>query len=190
MNQLEVSIQKSIIVLAGRGWSRRRIARELGIHRETVGRYLAVHEDPRPAIVPIGSTAVLDSKPAIPPLGSAADSISKPAMLPIESQPDRKSQCEPFADVIQQAWTAVCVVLKSIRYASSERSMDGFQGSPVASRWRAIAGAVSNQPNGTCRGAWPSWPPSPVRQPDTVQPAGASLQDPIQILRRMVKKAL
>jgi hypothetical protein len=91
MNQLEVSIQQSIIVLAGKGWSRRRIARELGIHRETVGRYLAVHKDPNPAIVPTGSTEV---------------HISKPAIVPIGSQPGRKSQCEPFAEVIERAWLA------------------------------------------------------------------------------------
>ncbi len=106
MNQLEVSIQQSIIALASKGWSHRRIARELGIHRETVGRYLAVHKEPNPAIVPTGSTEVHVSKPAIPPLGSAADSISKPAIVPIGSRPGRKSQCEPFAEVIERAWLA------------------------------------------------------------------------------------
>lgn len=40
MNQLKVSIQQSIIVLTTRGWSRRRIARELGVDRATVGRQL------------------------------------------------------------------------------------------------------------------------------------------------------
>src|ERR1700758_2209569 len=39
-NVLKVSIQTSIYGLAERGWSTRRIARELGIDRETVGRYL------------------------------------------------------------------------------------------------------------------------------------------------------
>ena len=39
-NVLKVSLQATIYSLHGRGWSRRRIARELGINRETVGRYL------------------------------------------------------------------------------------------------------------------------------------------------------
>jgi transposase len=40
MNQLKVSIQQSIIVLTTRGWSQRRIARELEVDRATVGRQL------------------------------------------------------------------------------------------------------------------------------------------------------
>jgi transposase len=39
MNRLEVHLQQTIITLAGRGWSQRRIARELRIDRETVKRY-------------------------------------------------------------------------------------------------------------------------------------------------------
>jgi hypothetical protein len=50
-NVLKVSLQETICTLDRRGWSRRRIARELGIDRETVGRYFAVsktsHFDPR-----------------------------------------------------------------------------------------------------------------------------------------------
>src|SRR5208282_4651984 len=40
MNELNVSLQHSILTLAAQGWSNRRIARELGLHRETVGRHL------------------------------------------------------------------------------------------------------------------------------------------------------
>ena len=40
MNELNVSLQHSILTLAAHGWSHRRIARELDIHRETVGRHL------------------------------------------------------------------------------------------------------------------------------------------------------
>lgn len=57
MNQLKVSLQNSITTLAAKGWSARKIARELGVHRETVGRYLQ----------PVAA----ESKPAIPPTGSA-----------------------------------------------------------------------------------------------------------------------
>ena len=39
-NVLKVSLQTTIHSLADLGWSQRRIASELGINRETVGRYL------------------------------------------------------------------------------------------------------------------------------------------------------
>jgi hypothetical protein len=47
----QVSLQATIYSLHGRGWSRRRIARELGIDRETVGRYLLLA---KPAISTAG----------------------------------------------------------------------------------------------------------------------------------------
>src|ERR1700738_4155878 len=50
-NVLKVSLQATIYSLHGRGWSRRRIARELGINRETVGRYLLLA---KPAISTTG----------------------------------------------------------------------------------------------------------------------------------------
>jgi len=49
MNELTVNIQHSILTLAGNGWSNRRIARELGINRETVGKYLVLARS-KPAI--------------------------------------------------------------------------------------------------------------------------------------------
>ena len=49
MNELNVNLQHSILTLAGNGWSNRRIARELGINRETVGKYLVLARS-KPAI--------------------------------------------------------------------------------------------------------------------------------------------
>lgn len=43
-NQLKMATVHSIQTLWQRGWSRRRIARTLGIHRETVGRYIRLAE--------------------------------------------------------------------------------------------------------------------------------------------------
>ncbi len=40
MNALSVSLQHSILILAANHLPQREIARKLGIHRETVGRYL------------------------------------------------------------------------------------------------------------------------------------------------------
>jgi IS30 family transposase len=52
MNRLSVSLQQSIFTLYERGWSARRIARELGVHRETVGGEL---QRSKPAKVTPGS---------------------------------------------------------------------------------------------------------------------------------------
>ena len=58
MNQLKMDIQQTISTLSRRGWSQRRIARELGIDRETVARYRRLARqvaEPKPAISPAGS---------------------------------------------------------------------------------------------------------------------------------------
>lgn len=93
MNQLSVSLQHSIDTLATKGWSARKIARELGVHRETVGRYL------RPVKPP-------DANPAIPPTGSAGASDSKPAIVPAGTKAGRTSQCAPLAAVIEHGLLA------------------------------------------------------------------------------------
>lgn len=92
MNQLSVSLQHSIATLAAKGWSSRKIARELDVDRETVRRYR-----PTPA-----------SKPAIPPTGSDQSSDSKPAIVPAGvrahgRKAGRTSQCEPFSAAIEVA---------------------------------------------------------------------------------------
>lgn len=92
MNQLNVSLQHSIATLAAKGWSARKIARELGVHRETVSRYLHLAQP--------------DSKPAILPPGSGEASDSKPAIVPAGSKPGRTSQCAPLASVIEQGLLA------------------------------------------------------------------------------------
>ena len=57
MNRLTVSLQQSILTLHERGWSARRIARELGVHRETVGREL---QGSKPAKVAAGSRSLCE----------------------------------------------------------------------------------------------------------------------------------
>jgi len=92
MNQLNVSLQHSITTPAIKGWSARKIARELGVHRETVGRYL----------LPTTSK----SKPANPPIGLANPSDPKPANVPPGSNAGRASQCAPLSGVIEQGLLA------------------------------------------------------------------------------------
>ena len=104
MNHLCVSHCEAIKTLAQKGWSRRRIARELGIHRETVTRYLGAA---KPAIVPPGAELSADSKPAIPTAGSAGavDSVQtpKPALAATGSVAGRRSQCELYRAAIEVA---------------------------------------------------------------------------------------
>lgn len=97
-NHLEVANVLSIKALHAQGWSQRRIARELGIDRETVSRHIqalakaeeATAESPvsKPAKAPPGSDRGEDgSKPAKAPTGSAANKS--------------RSLCAPFQEIIE-----------------------------------------------------------------------------------------
>src|ERR1700676_5299550 len=116
-NQLKMALIETIVTLCRRGWSQRRIARELDIDRETVGRYLRMAESaPKPAIAPSGSAEdVSESKPAIAPPGS--EGVEPAGILPGEVEISsagglralidsplrrgRSSVCEPWRVVIQ-----------------------------------------------------------------------------------------
>ena len=63
MNQLKVSQQETIITLWKRGWSARRIAREMGYDRDTVGKYVGL-EASKPATPTAGSAAGVEPEPA------------------------------------------------------------------------------------------------------------------------------
>ena len=117
-NHLSMAINDSIVALHQRGWSQRRIARELNIDRESVARHLRAEETaPKPANAPLGSgPPQADSNPAIAPLGSAPmEATSKPANAPLgsaavrESPPTsvvpvhssgRGSDCEPWRAIV------------------------------------------------------------------------------------------
>ena len=84
MNQLKVDQQETIIRLKQRGWSARRIARELGYNRETVSKYLLTAKPATPSPgnerkeggaeppeSPLG-----DPKPATPSAGSGAQIVA------------------------------------------------------------------------------------------------------------------
>jgi hypothetical protein len=96
-NVLTVSLQATIYSLHDRGWSRRRIARELGIDRETVGRYLLLA---KPAISTTGVEGTGEAKPAISTAGAKGTGEAKPAISTAGKGIGRKSQCEPLAEVI------------------------------------------------------------------------------------------
>jgi len=91
-NQLKMVMVNAILTLKQRGWSQRRIARELGIDRETVARHVHLHQsDPKPATnAPTGSE---DSKPASnAPTGFVDQDTQKPGP---------ESQCEPYRKVVE-----------------------------------------------------------------------------------------
>jgi len=115
-NQLEMAIVNAILTLKQRGWSQRRIARELGIDRETVAKYINLPDaGPKPATnAPTGSE---DSKPANAPTGSVDQD-------PQNSGPE--SQCEPFRKVVEDKLQSG---LSRQRIYQDLRDEYGFEGS-------------------------------------------------------------
>ncbi len=107
-NYLTMAQVQTVLQLKDRGWSNRRIERELGIHRETVARYWRLREVPgnddgpsegestkpvdrQAASAPYGAP-LGDSKPAKASPGSEVDSISIP--------PGSTSQCVQYHELI------------------------------------------------------------------------------------------
>jgi hypothetical protein len=94
-NQLKVALIESIQSLRAQRWSFRRIARELGIHRETVARYVRLAEA-KPAKAPLGSNT------------SDSDSASEAGVAPTAAEPAKAlfgsavgcSTCEPWREII------------------------------------------------------------------------------------------
>ena len=93
-NHLKMAMVNTILTLNRRGWSMRRIARELGIDRETVKRY--TQSDPKPATnAPLGSESI-PNPASNAPLGSESGTAP-----PVYHPPGIISRCEPYRSVIQ-----------------------------------------------------------------------------------------
>lgn len=104
MNQLKVNEQQTIVRLHQQGWSKRRIARELGMDRATVRRYLAGKE-PKSPTPQTGSADPGDSKPPTPQTGSSEVSDSKSPTNPHTGSPcgfGPESLCEPWKEQIEK----------------------------------------------------------------------------------------
>jgi len=78
-NYLKMTKVSAILTLKEHGWSQKRIARELGIHPDTVGRYIHLSSK--------------DSKPAKAPTGSGETNACNAT--------SGRSQCEFFREVIE-----------------------------------------------------------------------------------------
>ena len=103
-NVLKMADQAAIIALWRRGWSRRRIARETGIHRETVGRYVRLA---RAGLVP-GAPGWDRTKPANSTAGSG-----------------RQSLCEPFREIIEGKVEAGLTAQRIWQDLVGEHAFDG-----------------------------------------------------------------
>jgi len=108
-NQLKVAVVDAIIGLLEHGWSYHRIARELGVHRETVARYDRLRCS-KPTNPTAGSTGDDHSKPSNLPAGSDGGNHSKPANVTSGSNgfwtsnysPGPPSFSKPFEDTIRK----------------------------------------------------------------------------------------
>jgi transposase len=156
-NLLQVAMIDTILSLHLRGWSQRRIARELGIDRETVARYLRqAPAAAKPANAPIGCEGSdASSKPANAPIGSEdGDGRSKPASAPIGSEDGdsqsatdeqpavgRPSDCEPWRALIQ---AKLDLGLSAQRIHQDLTSEHGFSGSYYSVR-RFVRGLAPTQ---------------------------------------------
>src|SRR5271170_7262055 len=109
-NLLKMAVIDTILTLDAQGMSQRQIADTLGIHRETVARYLRqAAQQPKPAIAPIGADPNGEAaKPAIAPIGAGPNGeAAKPAIAPIGADPGpiargvgRPSDSEPWRQTI------------------------------------------------------------------------------------------
>ena len=97
-NFIKVSLQETIYNLYDRGWSNRRIARELKINRETVARYLALRSNP--AISTPGFLEQTQPKCTDSTSGSKGAIDLKPAISTSGKSGGRKSLCVTFEGVI------------------------------------------------------------------------------------------
>lgn len=148
MNQLNVSIQQSIVALLAQGWSQRRIARELELNRETVARYAPAKPatnvahgvgeaaEPKPASNLAHGSDSEHSPPAKPAtnlaIGSAepSDGDAKPATnvaLGVRSGPP--SLCAPFALHIEAALQAGLSAQRIYQDLVCEHGFGGAYGS-------------------------------------------------------------
>ena len=134
-NHLKVAIIDTIASLYRRGWSQRRIARELEIDRETVARYLKqAQAAPKPANAPFGSgNSQPAPKPANAPSGSDSLEIAPHTDVPPQYSASgdcsrargRLSDCEPWRDVIQSKCNQGLTAQRIYQDLTTEHSFQG-----------------------------------------------------------------
>jgi len=115
-NELRMAKVQAIIGLLEGGWSYRRIAREIGVHRQTVARYDHLRKGGQ-------------SKSSILTLGSVGERGSKSSKVPPGSEliiRASRSRCEPYRKIIEERLEEG---LTAQRIYQDLRDEQGFQGS-------------------------------------------------------------
>jgi transposase len=100
-NQIKMAVSDSILTLYERGWSGRRIARELDLNRETVSRHIRLRTVPeaKPATLPAGIGESGEAKPAKVPTGIGEAAEPKPAKVPAGIS-GCASLCRPYHEFV------------------------------------------------------------------------------------------
>ena len=135
-NRLKMAMVDAVERLLQRGWSYRRIARELGIHRETVARLAG---NSKPAKAPAGAAyAGAESKPAKAPAGAdnrdgsvstPASAVSDALAVVASKPPSRQSSSEEKEGVGSTACgedvfsRSVCQPFRSIIQAKLDQAL-------------------------------------------------------------------
>ncbi|MBT3288256.1 MAG: IS21 family transposase [Victivallales bacterium] len=88
-NVLKAAMKHAIATLLERGRSQRAVARELGVSRKTVGRYVRLAREG-------------ESKEAIPTTGSGCAGEGAKGAIPTAGAAGRRSDCEPFRESIEE----------------------------------------------------------------------------------------
>jgi transposase len=119
-NQIKMAVSEAIIRLLERGWSQRRVARELGVNRETVSRYvrLAAESASKPATVPAGTDG---PNPATLPTGTEGAGEAKPAILPA----GKYSTCRPHHAAILAGVEAGLTAQRLFQDLRTDHGFDG-----------------------------------------------------------------
>jgi transposase len=96
-NQLKMAMVETVLRLLQQGWSYRRIARELGIHRDTVSE---LARKSKPAKAPLGASSSADeSKPAKAPLGAdGLVEVVSSADAALSVMPSSSASSEPSSE--------------------------------------------------------------------------------------------
>ena len=100
-NVLKVSLQEAIRCLHEKGWGQRRIARELGVHRNTVKGYIegGLKCTTQSTIAPIAGA---DPKcTSISTAGSGGGAGQLCEVEVVDAKRGRQSLCEPFREVVE-----------------------------------------------------------------------------------------
>ena len=95
-NRLAMSKIQSILALRQQGWSLTRIAFELGVHRQTVARYVREHSESTEAPPGPGGSKSTEAPPG------SADSKSTKAPRTSSSDGRGRSDCEPLREAIEK----------------------------------------------------------------------------------------